>query len=187
MTMATNTTNMRPRLTMPAPERDHIRGPATAGVTLVEYGDYECPHCLGAHPIVMHVQEIMGSRIRFVFRNFPIRNIHPNAELAAEAAEAAGAQGKFWEMHNHLFEHQDHLRESDLIKYARKIGLDVEQFRNELGTRAFSARVREDVHSGVRSGVNGTPTFFINGIRHEEPWDFQSLISAVMAAAQGRL
>src|SRR6266850_2404205 len=187
ISMTTNTANMRPQLILPVSQRDHIQGPATAAVTLVEYGDYQCSHCGHAHPIVKNVQEIMGSRMRFVFRNFPVSSIHPNAQHAAEAAEAAGAQGKFWEMHDYLFEHQDHLEDADLLKYAAKIGLDVVRFNENLQAHTFAARVREDMHSGVRSGVNGTPTFFINGIRHDGPWDIQSLTTALVAAAQGRL
>jgi len=184
--MATNTTTPRPRLTLPVSDRDHIQGPANAAVTLVEYGDYQCSHCGTAHPILKSVHDILGSRMRFVFRNFPISTIHPDAQLAAEAAEAAGAQGKFWEMHDYLFEHQEHLKEADLIQYARKLGLDVDRFATDLGTRVFAARVREDMHSGVRSGVNATPTFFINGIRHDGMWDLQTLTAALVAASQGR-
>jgi protein-disulfide isomerase len=175
-----------PRLTLAVSDRDHIQGPANAAVTLVEYGDYQCSHCLQAHATLIDIRNIMGSRMRLIFRNFPITSIHPDAQLAAEAAEAAGAQGKFWEMHDTLFEHQPHLEEPDLIRYARQLGLDINQFQNDLQTHAFVARVREDIHSGVRSGVNGTPTFYINGIRHDGQWDLQTLTTALVAAAQGR-
>lgn len=166
------------RLTLPVGPRDHARGPATAPVTLVEYGDYECPHCGRAYPIVKAVQERMGPRLRFVFRNFPLREAHPNAQRAAEAAEAAGAQGKFWEMHDRLFERQFALDEDYLIEYAGDLGLDVERFRRELAARTYEPRVREDFRSGVLSGVNGTPTFFVNGVRHDGAWDVDALVAA---------
>jgi len=185
--VTTNTPNLRPLLTLPVSQRDHIQGSDTPAVSLVEYGDYQCSHCGQAHPIVKNIQEIMGSRMRFVFRNFPISTVHPNAQQAAEAAEAAAAQGKFWEMHDFLFEHQDHMEIAALLKYAAKIGLDVKRFKDDLQAHAFAARVREDIDSGVRSGVNGTPTFFINRVRHDGPWDLQSLTTAIVAAAKGRV
>jgi protein-disulfide isomerase len=166
-------------LTLPVGQRDHIQGPADAAVTLVEYGDYECPHCGRAYPIIKEVQKRMGRRLRFVYRNFPLRESHPHAQHAAEAAEAAGAQGKFWEMHDRLFERQFALDDEYLIEYAGDLGLDVDRFRGELAGRAYEPRVREDFRSGVRSGVNGTPTFFINGVRHDGAWDVETLIAAV--------
>src|SRR5258705_13873082 len=123
--MATHTTNPRPHLTLPVTERDHIQGPATAPVTLVEYGDYQCPHCLRAYPIMIDIQQHLGDRMRLVFRNFPLTTVHPDAQNAAEAAEAAGAQGKFWPMHDYLFEHQSRLDDAALPKYAADLGLDV--------------------------------------------------------------
>jgi len=171
-------------LTLPvSEERDHMQGPPAARVTLVEYGDYECPYCGAAYPIVKEVQERMGDRLRFVFRNFPITTSHPHAEQAAEAAEAAAAQGRFWQMHDHLYEHQRHLKDADLHGYAEQLGLDVETFDNELAEHVHAQRVREDFMSGVRSGVNGTPTFYINGIRHDESYDLQTLIAAINQAA----
>jgi protein-disulfide isomerase len=171
-------------LTLPvSDERDHIQGPAEAPVTLLEYGDYECPYCGAAYPIVKQVQAQMGDRLRFVFRNFPISTAHPHAEQAAEAAEAAAAQGRFWEMHDHLYEHQKHLEAGDLRTYAEELGLDVERFDRELTQHAHAARVREDFMSGVRSGVNGTPTFYINGNRHDGPYDLDSLLAALERAA----
>jgi protein-disulfide isomerase len=170
-------------LTLPvSDERDHIQGPADAPVTLLEYGDYECPYCGAAYPIVKQVQEQMGDRLRFVFRNFPISTSHPHAEQAAEAAEAAAAQGRFWEMHDHLYEHQRHLEAGDLRTYAEELALDVERFDRELAEHAHAARVRDDFMSGVRSGVNGTPTFYINGNRHDEPYDLDSLLAALERA-----
>jgi len=169
-------------LTLPVGKRDHIRGPADAAVTLVEYGDYECPHCGRAYPIVQAIQQRMGPRLRFVFRNFPLRESHSHAEQAAEAAEAAGAQGKFWEMHDRLFERQFALDGEYLIEYAGDLGLDVARFRKELSSGAYAARVREDFRSGVTSGVNGTPTFFINGVRHDGSWEFEALLAALEEA-----
>jgi len=182
--MATHTTNTKPQLTLPVTERDHIQGPATAPVTLVEYGDYQCPYCLQAYPIMIDIQEHMGDRMRLVFRNFPLTTLHSHAQHAAEAAEAAGAQGKFWEMHDYLFEHQDHLDDAALLRYAAEIGLDVERFSRDLKEHKFAARVKEDFQSGIRSGVNGTPTFFINGVRHDGAWDLETLTAAILAAAE---
>jgi protein-disulfide isomerase len=170
-------------LTLPVGERDHIVGPATAAVTLVEYGDYECPHCGRAYPIVKQVREHIGPRMRFVYRNFPLRESHPHAQHAAEGAEAAAAQGKFWEMHDRLFERQFALDADYLIDYARDLGLDVARFRRELEGHVYEPRVREDFRSGVASGVNGTPTFFINGLRYDESWDVEPLLAALQRAA----
>jgi protein-disulfide isomerase len=171
------------QLTLPVAERDHSQGPASAPVTLVEYGDYECPYCGAAYPIVKEIQQRLGDRLRFVFRNFPITTAHPHAEHAAEAAEAAAAQGKFWEMHDHLYENQRHLRDDRLHAYAEALGLDVDVFDKELAEHVHADRVHEDFMSGVRSGVNGTPTFFINGVRHDDSYDLETLLSAVERAA----
>jgi protein-disulfide isomerase len=177
-------TEFAAKLTLPVSEdRDHIQGPADAPATLVEYGDYECPYCGAAYPIVKQVQERMGDRLRFVFRNFPITTSHPHAEQAAEAAEAADAQGRFWEMHDYLYEHQRHLETADLVSYAEALDLDVERFANELAENVHAARVREDFMSGVRSGVNGTPTFYINGVRHDGSYELEALTAAIEEAA----
>lgn len=170
-------------LTPPVSANDHSSGPEDAPVTLVEYGDYECPSCGAAHPVVQEVQRVLGPKLRFVFRNFPLAQIHPHAKQAAEAAEAAGAQGKFWEMHDVIFENQDALEDADLLRYASSLSLDADRFAAELSTGVYTSRVRADFRSGVRSGVNGTPTFFINGARHEESWDLPTLLGAVQAAA----
>jgi protein-disulfide isomerase len=164
-------------------ERDHIQGPADAAATLVQYGDYECPYCGVAYPIIKEVQSRMGDRLRFVFRNFPISTSHPHAEQAAEAAEGAGAQGKFWEMHDLLYENQRHLTDPDLHTYAERLELDVQRFDQELSDHVYEARVHEDFMSGVRSGVNGTPTFYVNRARHDAPYDAETLISALERAA----
>jgi len=171
-------------LTVPVSDgRDHIQGSADAPVTLVEYGDYECPYCGAAYPIVKEVQARMGDRLRFVFRNFPITTSHPHAEQAAEAAEAAAAQGSFWDMHDALYENQKRLGDEDLRAYAEELGLDVERFAGELGEHVHEARVHEDFLSGVRSGVNGTPTFYINGVRHDDSYELETLLAAVEQAA----
>jgi protein-disulfide isomerase len=178
------TTKWGAALTMPVTEdRDHIQGPTEAAVTLVEYGDYECPYCGAAYPIVKEVQSRMGERLRFVFRNFPITTSHPHAEQAAEAAEAAATQGRFWQMHDLLYENQRRLRVPDLRDYAERLALDVERFDRELTEHAHAARVREDFMSGVRSGVNGTPTFYINGARHDDSYDIDTMLAALERAA----
>jgi protein-disulfide isomerase len=183
-----STTQWEAVLTMAVSEdRDHIQGPADAPVTLVQYGDYECPYCGAAYPIIKEVQARMGERLRFVFRNFPITTSHPHAEQAAEAAEAAASQGKFWEMHDVLYENQKHLRDQDLSAYAEELGLDVELFDKELAEHVHADRVHEDFMSGVRSGVNGTPTFYINGARHDDSYEVQTLLAALeQPAASGR-
>ncbi len=178
-------TQWESRLTLPVTQdRDHIQGSADARVTLVEYGDYECPYCGEAYPIVKDIQERMGERLRFVFRNFPITTSHPHAEQAAEAAEAAGEQGRFWEMHDHLYENQRHLQDGDLRSYAEMLDLDLELFDKELSEHVHAERVYEDFMSGVRSGVNGTPTFFINGLRHDDSYGAETLLPALERAAE---
>ena len=172
------------RLSPPVTDRDHVQGSAQASVTLVEYGDYECPHCGRAHPIVKEVQRRLGARLRFVFRNFPLAEMHPHAQHAAEAAEAAAGQERFWEMHDALFEHQRSLDDRHLVQYAQTLGLDLQRFQQELASHAYAGRVREDFRSGVRSGVNGTPTFFINGVRHDDSWDIETLTNAVLTQQQ---
>jgi NhaA family Na+:H+ antiporter len=174
--MATTSTT---KLVEPITGRDHVLGPEDAPVTLVEYGDLECPYCRQVNPVIRELRRRLGSRVRYVFRHFPIRSAHVHAQLAAEAAEAAGAQGKFWEMQEYLLEHQEALNESHLLKYAAKLDLDVERFKQDLDGNVFAERVKEDFHSGVMSGVNGTPTFFINGVRYDGAWDLESLIEAI--------
>lgn len=165
-------------------ERDHVAGPAAAPVTLVEYGDFECPYCGRAYPIVKSIQDALGDELRFVFRNFPLADMHPHAEHAAEAAESAGAQGSFWEMHDTLFEHQDELDDSSLVAYAEQLGLDAGQLTRDLDDGAWVGRVREDFRSGVRSGVNGTPSFFINGVRFDGNWtNAHDFLDALRSAA----
>jgi protein-disulfide isomerase len=157
-------------LAVPVNDRDHSIGPNNAPVTLVEYGDFECPHCGRAFPLVEGVRRYMGEQLRFVYRHFPLVEAHPHAQSAAEAAEAAGVQGRFWEMHHMLFLNQQSLEPEDLLLYATKIGVDAHRVARELGAGVWTKKVRDDFRGGVRSGVNGTPTFFINGVRHDGNW-----------------
>jgi len=169
-------------LKVPITVEDHAQGPENAEVILVEYGDYECPHCGRAYPIVQQVQKHFGKRLRLVFRNFPSSEMHPHAEAAAEVAEFAGAQGKFWEMHDRLFENQARLGEALFLDLGEKLELSSTALRKALEQGAFEARVRADFKGGVQSGVNGTPTFFINGHRHDGSFEFETLVSAIHQA-----
>ena len=166
-------------------DQDHIQGRADAEVTLVEYGDYECPHCGRAHPVVKRLQKHFGDSLRFVFRNFPLTEIHPLAEPAAESAEFAATNGKFWEMHDGIFEHQFQLSRELLLTLARKNGIEAEVLVEALEKGIYRERVKKDFMSGVRSGVNGTPTFFINGRRHDAAPDYESLVDGIEAARRG--
>src|ERR1700739_2502682 len=169
-------------LKIPVGPADHIQGDAHAPCTLVEYGDYECPHCGRAYPIVKRIQKPLGKRLRFVFRNFPLGEMHPNAESAAETAEFAAAHNKFWEMHDALFENQERLGGDLYRDLADELNLSPADLRAALEKREFRAKVRGDFSSGVRSGVNGTPTFFINGQRHDAPFDYDDLLAAIESA-----
>ena len=171
-----------PKLTLPVTERrDHIQGSTSAKVVLVEYGDYQCPYCGEAYPIVKKIQATFGKNLEFVFRNFPLTQIHPRAEFGAELAEASGAGGKFWEMHDFVYENQRSLSDEEFfLKFAdKRLGLDREKVKQSVARRAFEPRIREDFMSGVRSGVNGTPTFFINGRRHNGSYELKELESAI--------
>jgi protein-disulfide isomerase len=169
------------RLTQVVSARDHAAGPAKALLTLVEYGDYQCPYCRAAYPVVKRLQKKLGKKLRFVFRNFPVTQAHPYALIAAETAEAAALQDKFWEMHDLLFEQQASLAPDIIPVWAKKIGLDVMKFGNDIKQGAIAKRIKEDRQSGIRSGVNGTPTFYINGIRYDGPADYDSLLEALEA------
>jgi len=164
---------------LPMPGRDHIQGPLDAPIKLLEYGDYECPYCGAAYPVVKEIQKRLGKRLCFAFRNFPLINSHPHAEHAAEAAEAAGAQGRFWEMHDLLYENQEALEDEDLARYATALKLDASRFMSEVSSDAHLLRVREDFRSGARNGVNGTPTFFINGERYDGVPGVEQLLEAL--------
>ncbi|HEX4682023.1 MAG TPA: thioredoxin domain-containing protein [Gemmatimonadaceae bacterium] len=167
----------RPVLHPPVGPEDHSQGPENAPITLVEYGDFQCPHCYRAHPIVQSLMKRFGKRLRFVFRNFPLSELHPHALAAAEAAESVAAHAgevAYWKMHDAIYQHQqesdDALDEAHLIQYAAEAGADAKQVHADLTRRMHVERVRADFVSGVRSGVNGTPTFFINGVRYDGDW-----------------
>ena len=168
-------------LRVPVGPADHAVGEQHAPVTLVEYGDYECPHCGHAHPIVKAVRKHFGKQLLFVYRHFPLTQIHPLAEPAAETAEFAGAQGKFWEMHDAIFENQPSLSLPLLAELAEALGLSAKEAGSSLKSHAFAEKVRNDFLGGVRSGVNGTPTFFINGQRYQGMYEFEDLVEAIDA------
>jgi protein-disulfide isomerase len=163
--------------------RDHILGPASAPVTLVEYGDYECPDCGRAHLVIRELRRLAGDVFRFVFRHFPLMHKHQHAERAAEAAEAAGVQGQFWEMHDTLFENQEALGDAHLVVYAAALRLDIPRYRDELAAHAYAGRVGQDIGSGAGSGVVGTPTFFIDDIRYTGRPDLESMLAAIREGA----
>ena len=171
------------KLAVPVRSEDHSQGDKSAACTLVEYGDYECPYCGQAYPIVKRIQKHFGKRLLFVFRNFPLSQMHPHAESAAETAEFAGAHEKFWEMHDLLYENQTHLGAKFLGELAGRLHLDPAGLEGALEKKEFLPRVRADFSSGARSGVNGTPTFVINGQRHDGPFDFDSLVDSIELAS----
>ncbi|MET0465852.1 MAG: thioredoxin domain-containing protein [Chitinophagaceae bacterium] len=160
----------------PVSAQDHIQGNPGATIELVEYGDYQCPHCGHAYPIIKQAQDALGDKLKFVFRNFPLSEIHPEARLAAVAAEAAAKQDKYWEMHDIIFENQQHLKKANLLEYARRLDLDISRFQQDLDSPDLMDIVEEDFESGVRSGVNGTPTFFVNGRKYGGSWEPEDFI-----------
>ena len=166
-------------LKIPVSANDHSEGSPDAPLTLVEYGDYECPYCGEAYPIVKRLQRHFGKKLRFVFRNFPLREAHPQAESAAETAEFAGSNGRFWEMHDRLYENQSELGLELYLSLAKELGLSSSSLQQALESGTYRERIRSDFTSGVRSGVNGTPTFYINGTRHEETYEFEVLAEAM--------
>ena len=178
-------TGPRPLLQPPILPDDHALGLAAAPLQLVEYGDFECPHCLKAHGILRRIRRELGDQLLFVFRHFPLSKAHPHARQAAEAAEAAAAQGKFWQMHDLLFSHHDELELENHIEYARLLGLDVERFRTELLNRTYAARVHEDLSSGVRSGVNTTPTLYTNGRRLNGGYEHDHILQSLCDRSAG--
>ncbi len=171
--------NERNRLSVPPSERDRIEGAIDAPIVLVEYGDYQCPDCGEVHRMIKAIQQQLGNRLGFVFRHFPQASIHPQAQKAAEAAEAAAAQGQFWQMHDTLLEHQQALDNGYLVEYANELGLDIPQFLQALWKHVYTERINEDIESGLRSGVATTPTLFINGIRYNDTWNLESLLAAI--------
>ena len=158
---------------------DHIKGSVNAPIVIVEYGDYECPYTGMAYPIVKEIVRRFGNKVQFAFRNFPLNEIHPHAQHAAEAAEAAAAQDKFWQMHDYLFEHQRALDDSNLLQYAEKVGLDINKFKKEMSGHIYAPQIEESLKSGINSGVEGTPTFFVNGKRYEDSWDLDTFSSVL--------
>jgi protein-disulfide isomerase len=173
------------RLTVEVSDRDHAQGPATAPVTLVEYGDYQCPACIETHSIVKQVEQAMGNRMRFVFRNYPLKEYHPHAQAAAEAAEAAAAQGAFWEMHDILYQHPTALDDEHLVLYAQSIGLNVVQFQQNLAQHTYAPRVAQDAAGGDASGVHTAPAFFINGVPYDGDLSYDSFLKALQDRARG--
>ena len=171
--------NESPTLTPVVSDRDHSAGNAKAGVVLVEYGDYQCPYCGAAYPVVKSLQKALGTKLRFVFRNFPLTQAHPYAMIAAEAAEAAALQDRFWQMHDFIYEHQDDLEPDVLPAWARSVGLDLDQFGTAIKKGDITKRIKEDRMSGITSGVNGTPCFFINSVRHDGSAEYDSLRAAI--------
>ena len=170
------------RLLLPIRSLDHVLGPEDASHTLVEYGDYECPDCGRLFVILRDLQTDIASRVRIVFRHYPLSGVHRHAQQAAEAAEAAGAQGKFWEMHTLLFERQQALRTKELIRSAEELALDIERFGRELKNGTYRERVRDDFLAGVQNGVYGTPGLFLNGVRYDDEWDKESLQRHLMGS-----
>ena len=166
-------------LKVPVTQHDHSKGPANAPVTLVEYGDFECPGCGAAYPIVNLVVQHFGPKLQFVFRHFPLTQVHPNAEPAAESAEFAGAHGRFWEMHDGIYENQDRLGPPLLFALAGALQLSELELRNALESEKYAPEIKSDFLGGVRSGVNGTPSFFINGRQHEGSYAFEDLVAAI--------
>jgi protein-disulfide isomerase len=164
------------------PDRDHVRGPHRAAITVIEFGDFECPYCGQAEPVVREL--LADTTIRYVWRHLPLTDVHPRAQLAAEAAEAAAAQGAFWPMHDLLLRHQNALTRDDLLRYAKRLDLDAARFGNDLDVGAHTTRIAQDVESADLSGVSGTPTFFINGQRHYGAYDIDTLTSAINAERQ---
>jgi protein-disulfide isomerase len=177
------------RLKNAVTDQDHVSGPQGAPVTLVEYGNFECIHCGRAYPVIKEVQKLLGDNLRFVFRHFPTVQTHPHAMRAAEAAEAAGAQGKFWQMHDELFTHQQHLEDHDLARYASRIGLDGERFAREMASNAFLKSIEADYNRSVfDEHVTGTPTFYINEVRYTGVTNVESLLVAIKQAdTEGRI
>ena len=159
---------------------DHIRGSINASINIVEYGDYECPYTGMAYPIVKEIMKQFNTKVYFVFRNFPLIDIHPHAQHAAEAAEVAASQDKFWQMHDYLFEHQKALDDNHLLQYAERLGLDINKFKEAVSEHTYAPLIEESLKTGIDSGVEGTPTFFVNGERYEDSWDLETFSNFLM-------
>lgn len=172
------------KLTIPVSSKDHIQGDENAIITLVEYGDYECPYCGAAYPIVKRIQKHFGADLRFIFRNFPLVESHAHAGIAAITAEFAGAHNQFWEMHDMLYENQQNLEIADLLGYAKTLNLSEKDLDHAINKEMYSEKIKNDFMGGVRSGVNGTPTFFINELRHNGSFEYENLLNAINNAAK---
>ena len=170
---------MATRLKPPVNEKDHIKGTPDAPIELVEFGDYQCPHCAAAYPILKAIERAYGKDLKFVFRHFPLSEIHQYAQAAAIAAEAAGQQGKFWQMHDIIFERQPELSVGSLLDFAEELGLNMMKLKKDMTDKTIVGKIEADFESGVRSGVNGTPSFFINGHKYNGVYDFDSLAAAI--------
>lgn len=179
--------NYQARLRVPVHAADHARGPENAPIVLLEYGDYQCQHCGRAYPVTERLQKALGGDMRFVFRHFPLRELHPNAMDAARAAEAAGRQGKFWKMHGMLYRNQNALDPESLIDHASDLRLDLEAWNRDMESEATASKVLADFQGGVRSGVNGTPAFFINGVRYDGDWSYEPFLEELSAAVEGMI
>jgi protein-disulfide isomerase len=176
-----------PKLTPPINQHDHIQGLGDAPITLLEYGDYQCPHCAAAYPIIKEIQKIFSKKLRFAFRNFPLANIHEFAIPAALAAEAAGRQDKYWEMHDFIFEHQAKLSKLAFIEFAQMLKLNIAHFKMDFQDKKLEQKIEEDFESGVRSGVNGTPSFYINQHKYDGSYDFGSMAETIKGYLQPAL
>ena len=176
-----NSANVETRLLDPVREWDHVKGPEDAEFTLVEYGDYECPDCGCLFETLQALQSELSSRLRLVYRHYPMSGVHKQAQMAAEAAEAAGAQGRFWEMHDILFQHQHALKRDDLVRFAAQLDLDVDRFKRELKQETYAGRVRKNFIAGVQNGVNGTPGLFLNGVRQQGVFD-EAFVRALLGS-----
>lgn len=176
--------NPNATLALPVSARDHAEGPESAPLTLVEYGDYQCPYCGAAFPVVKRLQKRLGKNLRFVFRNFPLTQTHPYAEVAAEAAEAAGLLGRFWPMHDVIYKNQETLTPESLVVWARRLGLEDKELAATFGLPEIAQRIKEDRMSGLRSGVNGTPAFYVNGVRYDGPQTYDAMLETLEGALQ---
>ena len=179
--------NYQAKLRVPVNAADHARGPENAPITLLEYGDYQCPHCARAFPVTERLQKALGADLRFVFRHFPLRELHPDAMNAALAAEAAGRQGKFWDMHGMLFRNQNALDPESLIAQASELRLDLTAWTRDMESERANSKVLADFQSGVRSGVNGTPTFFVNSVRYDGDWSYEPFLEELMAVVEAKI
>jgi protein-disulfide isomerase len=175
------------RLNSPVNPSDHILGKSSSKVVLLEYGDFQCPYCSQADEVVTALLKKFPDDFAYIFRNFPLKELHPDALLAARAAEAAAVQGQYWPMHHMLFERQDTLEFEDLIEFAAELGLDVQQFIHDTEEGTCFEKIEDDIRSGTKSGVESTPTFFLNGVRYDGEWDIENLSNEIEKILHGHL